>query len=128
MLLGNVFMSSTLPGAAGSNGSSSPEVRRPLNFFAPDTRWVIQLVTMFKPFLMDVTILTKLCCESHIVEMCAGVQMHRVGTDGHTPYHMCVSFGGVAAAGLLQAATPQMLHSSSSLSSRRCMQQGLRCC
>lgn len=38
MLLGNVFMSSTLPPAPGSNGSSSPEVRRPLSFFAPDTR------------------------------------------------------------------------------------------
>lgn len=65
-------MSSTLPGAAGSNGSSSPEVRRPLNFFAPDTRWVIQLVTMFKPFLMGITILTKLCCESltHCGDVC----------------------------------------------------------
>lgn len=40
VLLGNVFMSSTLPPAPGSNGSSSPEVRRPLNFFAPDTRCV----------------------------------------------------------------------------------------
>lgn len=40
VLLGNVFMSSTLPTAPGSNGSSSPEVRRPLSFFAPDTRFV----------------------------------------------------------------------------------------
>jgi hypothetical protein len=38
VLLGNVFLSSTLPMAPGSNGSSSPEVRRPLSFFAPDTR------------------------------------------------------------------------------------------
>jgi len=38
VLLGNVFMSSTLPPPAGSNGSRSPEVRRPLSFMAPDTR------------------------------------------------------------------------------------------
>lgn len=44
VLLGNVFLSSTVIAVTGGNGSSSttaggPEVRRPLSFFAPDTRW-----------------------------------------------------------------------------------------
>jgi hypothetical protein len=44
VLLANVFLSSTKTAAPGGNGSSSgvtvdgPEVRRPLSYFAPDTR------------------------------------------------------------------------------------------
>jgi hypothetical protein len=44
VLLANVFLSSTKTAAPSGNGSSSsvsadgPEVRRPLSYFAPDTR------------------------------------------------------------------------------------------
>eukprot|EP00878_Enallax_costatus_P025353 GHUV01027123.1.p1 GENE.GHUV01027123.1~~GHUV01027123.1.p1 ORF type:complete len:648 (+),score=120.67 GHUV01027123.1:549-2492(+) len=44
VLLGNVFLSSTkpavLPNGNGSSAVEGPEVRRPLSFFAPDTRFV----------------------------------------------------------------------------------------
>lgn len=50
VLLGNVFLSSTKPSVSfNGNGTSAtaggPEVRRPLSFFAPDTRCACSVVT-----------------------------------------------------------------------------------
>lgn len=121
VLLANVFLSSTKTAAPGGNGSSSsvtvdgPEVRRPLSYFAPDTRFVAggnagdaadqlkQLIRELHRAGLEVLLETDFCLTSEAGGGIGGRLQSYAGLDGDMYLR---GGGGPDATGVLNTGQP----------------------